>query len=545
MLKLYTKRVRDAADFRMALTLTLAWLCTMPAFQLRAQTNPDFDILIQNACVFDGNGGDSVFVDVGIRGDRIAFVGKLKNNPQAGRIIDATGLYMAPGFIDPHTHYLSQLNGKTPDQRAVMRALAQGVTTVFVGNDGSSPLPVGKTLARWEQEGIGPNAALFAGHNSIRRKVIGTHDVEASPEQLDSMAYWVRRSMREGAFGLSTGLFYTPGNYANTEEVVRLAKEAAAFGGIYDTHQRDEGSQNIGVVNSTKEVLEIGALAGIPVHFSHIKVAGPRVWGKSQEIIDLITDAQARGIIVTANQYPYVASRTGLSSALVPAWVRDGGTSAMRERFKDPQLRDSIMQGIHASIQARTADPDKLVLATRDTSLNGKSLGEMARKWNISPEEAVIRICSDSAPSVHSFMMKEEDIENFMVQPWVMTGSDGGGGHPRAFGTFARKIREYAMNRGVLSIAQVIYKSTKLPATTLNIRDRGLIETGYYADLVLFDPETYRATSTYQDGEQLAEGVAYVLVNGVLSIDEGKATSALSGRALRLNQGEQAVRNKP
>src|SRR5690606_8887854 len=224
---------------------------------------------------------------------------------------------------------------------------------------------------------------------------------------------------------------------------------------------------------------------------------------------------------------------------------RDGGIPAMRKRFKQPELRDSILHGIHESIQARTADPSKLVLASKEADLNGKSLADLAQQWGMTPEEVVMKVCSDSSPSVHSFMMEEEDIENFMVQPWVMTGSDGGGGHPRAFGTFARKIREYAMNRGVLSIAQVIYKSTKLPATTLNIRDRGLIETGYYADLVLFDPETYRATSTYQDGEQLAEGVAYVLVNGVLSIDEGKATSALSGRALRLNQGEKAVRNKP
>ena len=511
----------------------------LPVFMLskntQAQEIQKFDLLIQNAYVFDGTGGDSVQTDVGVVGERIVFVGKAQG-ASATRTIDGTGLFLAPGFIDPHTHYRSQLGNKDKRERAVLRALAQGVTTVFEGNDGSGPLPVGATLDKWEANGIGPNAALFVGHNSVRREVLGTKDVQPNETEMKAMESIVEQSMQEGAFGLSTGLFYNPGNFAKTEEVVALAKIAARYGGIYDTHQRDEGSQNIGVLNSSKEVIAVGEQAGIPVHFSHIKVAGPNVWGKSTEIIKLIEDAQARGIKVTANQYPYVASRTGLSSALVPAWVRDGGVSAMRERFAQPELRDSILKGIHASIQARTADPSKLVLATSDPALNGKSLADLAQQWDMSPEEVVMEVCSDSSPSVHSFMMKETDIENFMKQPWVMTGSDGGGGHPRAFGTFAYKIREYAMNRGVLSVSQAIYKSSYLTAQTLHIADRGLIKEGYFADLVLIDPEKYEAKSNYENGEQLAVGAPYVIVNGHIAIDNGELQNGLYGKALRLTQ---------
>src|SRR5690554_3409711 len=374
-----------------------------------AQQPKEFDLLIQGAVLFDGSGGDSIRADVGVIGDRIAYVGKLEEPVHAKKVIDGTGLFLAPGFIDPHTHYARQLNHSNPTARAVLRALVQGVTTVFEGNDGSGPLPVGGTLEKWEEQGIGPNAALFVGHNSIRRKVLGSGNVQPSVKELEEMKAMVEQAMQEGAFGLSTGLFYNPGNFAKTEEVIELAKVAAAYGGIYDTHQRDEGSQNIGVIQSSQEVLEIAEKAGIPVHYSHLKVAGPAVWGKSSEIIRMVEEAHARGLKVTANQYPYIASQTGLHSALVPAWVLDGGVAAMRRRFRQTELRDSIIKGIHASIQARTADPSKLILSSRnDKELNGKSLADLAAQWGISAEEAVIKVCLTATPSVHSFMMLEE-----------------------------------------------------------------------------------------------------------------------------------------
>ncbi|RAV29657.1 N-acyl-D-amino-acid deacylase family protein [Sinomicrobium soli] len=497
--------------------------------------NEDFDILIKGAYVFDGSGKDSVRYDVGVRGDRIAYVGKSSEALKAKTVINGKGRYLAPGFIDPHTHYKRQLNHKDKKERALLRALMQGVTTVFEGNDGSSPWPVGKTLDEWGETGIGPNAALFVGHNTIRRKVLGYRDVQPSGEEMEIMKGMVDRGMKEGAFGLSTGLFYTPGFYSTTEEVIALAKVAAAHGGIYDTHQRDEGSQNIGVVNSVKEVLEIAEKAGIHAHISHIKVAGPKAWGKSVELVRMIDEARAGGLEVTANLYPYIASNTGLSSALIPAWARDGGVKAMRPRFGRQELRDSILKGIQASIQARTADPGKFMLSSREAQYNGKTLEQIAREWNMTPEEAVIEICKESSPSVFSFMMIEEDVERFMQQPWVMIGSDGGTGHPRGFGSFARVLEEYVGNRKVISMSRAIHKSSYLTAQTMGIKKRGLIKEGYYADIVLFDPKNIKANSTFEDGLQLASGMDCVLVNGQVVIRRGKWEGILSGQALKYN----------
>jgi len=496
----------------------------------------DYDVYIKGAVVFDGSGGDSVLQDVGIRGERIVYVGPEQSGARAKQTIDAKGLYLAPGFIDPHTHYRSQLNHKNKENRALLRALKQGVTTVFEGNDGNSPLYTNTALKKWEDTGIGPNAALFIGHNTVRKKVLGTKDIQPTAKELEDMKNWVDKAMKAGAFGISTGLFYNPGNFAETSEVVELCRVVASYDGIHDTHQRDEGSQNIGVVNSTKEIIDIGRKSGVRTHFSHIKVAGPKAWGLSTTLIDLIEKARAEGIDVTANQYPYIASKTGLSSALVPAWVRDGGIKAMRERFKDPALKDSILNGIVESINARTADASKLMLSQPGKEYHNKSLAEVAEEYGISPEEAVMEICSENSPSVLSFMMKEEDVVNFMTQPWVMVGSDGGSGHPRGFGTFARVVQEYALKRNVLSLSEAIYKSTHFTASTMRVKDRGLIKEGYYADIMLFDPQRISANSSYEDGELLASGVDYVLVNGQLVIEHEEWTNNLPGKSLRFNQ---------
>ncbi|SFB83260.1 N-acyl-D-aspartate/D-glutamate deacylase [Parapedobacter composti] len=518
--------------------LVLACGVMLHAALLVAKDNPTLDILIRNAWVFDGTGSDSVQVDVGISGERIVFIGRAEAAMQAEREIDGTGLYLSPGFIDPHTHQNGRLSSENAQTRALLRCLRQGVTTIFAGNDGSGPLPIGETLRQWEMEGIGVNAALFVPHGSVRAAVMGYRNIGASPDQIERMKGLVEASMKEGAFGLSTGLFYTPGFFSTTDEVIELSKVAAAYGGVYDTHQRDEGSQNIGVINSVKEVLEIAEKAAIPVHFSHIKVSGKPSWGKSEEIIRMVEEAHRKGLKVTANQYPYLASRTGLGSALVPAWVRDGGTSAMRQRFKDETLRDSILRGIAESIEVRTGTADLLFLSIpSDTFLNGKSVGEIAGIWGVKPEEAVLRILAEKSPSVHSFSMSEDDLLNFMRQPWVMVGSDGGGGHPRAFGTFPRVLRRYVLDKGVLSLAQAIHKSSGLTAETFNVKQRGFIKQGYYADIILFDPKTIQDNATFDDAEQMASGVSYVIVNGKLTIDNGKYTQVLAGKALRLNEG--------
>lgn len=506
---------------------------------LTAQKLPPLDVLIKDAWVFDGSGRDSVQQDVGIAKDRIAFVGKADQKLKAKKVIDGTGLYLSPGFIDPHTHHNGRLMSEKPENRAVVRKLKQGVTTIFMGNDGSGPFPIGETLNLWESEGTGPNVALFVPHGTVRAKVVGYRNIGVSDEQIEKMKGLVEQSMKEGAFGLSTGLFYTPGFFSSTDEVIELSKVAAAYGGIYDTHQRDEGSQSIGVINSVKEVLEIGEKANIPVHISHIKVSGTPSWGKSTEIIRLVEEAQRKGIKVSANQYPYVASRTSLSAAIVPTWVRDGGSAAMKKRFQDETLQDSIHRGIVELIQARTGTADKLFLSIpSDKFLDNKSLDEVAKAWNISPEAAVVAILKDKSPSVHSFSMTEEDLLNFMRQPWVMVGSDGGAGHPRAYGTFPRVLRRYVMDQNALTLAQAIHKSTGLTAETLSIKDRGLIKEGHYADILLFDPKTIRDNATFEKAAQLASGVEYLFINGKLAIDKGEYTKVLPGRALRLNEGK-------
>lgn len=503
------------------------------SLQAYAQT---FDVLIQNAVVFDGSGGDSLFYDVGIKGDRITYVGKPLNNGKAKQVIDAEGLYLAPGFMDPHTHYNSQLNHKNKENRAVLRALKQGVTTVFIGNDGTSPLATEKTMKKWDENGIGPNAALFIGHNTVRKKVLGNNDVQPTSSQMKEMQGIVEQAMTEGALGMSTGLFYTPGSFAKIDELVALSEIVKKYNGIHDTHQRDEGSQNIGVVNSTKEILEIGEKSGVRTHFSHIKVAGPKAWGKSREVIRLIEEAQQKGIDVTANQYPYLASRTSLSAALIPAWARDGGLEVMRERFEIPEFRDSIIVGIYQSIMARTADPNKLMLSSKGKEYHNKSIQQVAEEWKVSPEEAVIRICAEGNPSVHSFMMKEEDVVHFIKKTWVMVGSDGGGGHPRAFGTFAKFFEEYVLQKNITSLKEGVRKATHLTAETFQIKKRGLIKEGYFADIVLFDPQKIRANSNYDDGEVLASGVIHVFVNGKWVIKNEDWQDELSGRALKRNQ---------
>ncbi len=523
--------------FTKKLKLTVFATVVMSTVYIAKAQTPRYDFVIKKVTLFDGSGKDSVICDVAIYGDKIAFVGQLKGKYTATMEIEGKGLYLSPGFIDPHTHYYSNLKHTDSSQRILPRAIRQGVTTVFEGNDGSGPLPLKKTQSTLEKLGIGPNVAFYVGHNTVRASVLGQKDVQPTPAQLAEMEKIVETAMKDGAFGLSTGLFYTPGNYAKTAEVVALSKVAKKYGGVYDTHQRDEGSQNIGVLNSTKEVLNIGYQTGIPVHFSHIKVAGPGAWLTRDSVIYLIEKAQKDGLKVTANQYPYTASKTGLSSALVPAWARNGGISAMRERFKQPELRDSIAKGINQSINARTADASKLIISSRDDEeIHSLSIQAIADKWKMSPAEAVIKMCTSASPSIISFMMQEEDIETFMKKPWVMTGSDGGSGHPRGFGSFVRVIEEYSQNRKLVSMSQAIYKSSYLTAKTLNVANRGLVKTGYFADLFLFDPQHYENNNSYENPEVVASGVKYLWVNGKLAIENENLIYNLSGQALRLNR---------
>ena len=496
------------------------------AASLHAQV---LDVLIENGSVLDGSGSPAQVVDVGIRGDRIVLFGKAAN-VRASRVIDASGLIVAPGFIDPHTHSLDDLNSK--ERRGNEPYLMQGVTTVVTGNDGSSPVDIARTLAHWKEAGIGTNAALFLGEGSVRREVMGMSSQAPSPEQLERMKALVARGMKAGAIGMSTGLYYAPGSFASTEEIVALAKEAAAAGGIYDTHMRDESSYSIGLLASVKETIRIGSEAGLPVHISHIKALGKDTWGMSPEVIALIREARRRGIRITASQYPYDASGTSVGASLVPRWAEDGGKSALFKRFSDPAVRPRLAADMEKNLERRGGPESILVIDAHDTSLNGRTLGTIAKQRHETPIDAAIQIVQKGDAGVASFNMRDDDIGNFMREDWVMTCSDGVEGHPRKYGAFPRKLRKYALDERVISLPFAIRSSTSLPAETLGFKERGLLKTGFFADIVIFDPKAIRDSATYQHPRILAAGVRYLFVNGKLAVDSGRRTSVLPGRAL-------------
>jgi N-acyl-D-aspartate/D-glutamate deacylase len=487
------------------------------------------DVLIKNGSVIDGSGSIAQAVNVGVRGDRIVFLGK-GDNARALRVIDASGLIVAPGFIDPHTHSLGDLN--SPERHGNEPYLMQGVTTVVTGNDGSSPIDIAGALAHWKEAGIGTNAALFIGQGSVRAAVMGMSDGPPSREQLERMKALVARGMKAGAVGMSTGLYYAPGSFASTEEVIALAKDAAAGGGIYDTHMRDESSYSIGLLAAVKETIRIGREAGLPVHISHIKALGKDTWGMSPQVIALVREARRKGVRITASQYPYDASGTSVGASLVPRWADAGGKSALLARFADPSIRPRLTAEMEKNLERRGGPESILIIDTRDASLKGRTLGAVAREHHQSPVEAAIAIVKNGDAGVASFNMRDDDIKNFMREDWVMTCSDGVEGHPRKYGTFPRKLRKYVLDEHVISMPFAIRSSTSLPAETLGFKNRGLLKTGFFADIVVFDPKTIRDTATYQHPRALAAGVRYLFVNGKLAVDNGRRTNILSGRVL-------------
>ncbi|HKC85704.1 MAG TPA: alpha/beta fold hydrolase, partial [Blastocatellia bacterium] len=476
------------------------------------------DVLIRGGGVIDGAGTDAVKADVGVAGDRVVFVGDAaKENLQAERVIDATGLIVAPGFIDPHTHADDDLFD--PKRAANLPYLTQGVTTVFIGNDGRSRIPLAKAFEQLQSQGVGSNVASFVGHGAVRQAVMGMSDAAPTPEQLENMKALVRQGMDDGAIGLSTGLYYAPGSYAKTEEVIELAKVAAARGAVYDTHQRDESSYTIGLLASIEEVIRIGREAKIPVHISHIKALGADVWGQSAKAIEIINRARDEGVNVTANQYPYVASGTSLSAALLPRWAEAGGRQETLKRIDDPAVRPNLIAEMEQNLKRRGGAKSLLIRGGADRNLIGKRLDEIAKSRGKSAVETALEIIKAGNAGVTSFNMTESDIENFMKQPWVMTGSDGSGGHPRKYGTYPRKIREYVLERRVITLPRMIQASSLQVAETFNLKDRGKLSPGYFADVIVFDEKTIADRSTYDNPEVFAEGMKYVIVNGKVAID--------------------------
>ncbi len=438
---------------------------------------------------------------------------------------------MAPGFIDPHTHTAGDLS--SPQRHANLPYLMQGVTTVVTNNDGGGSIEIGRTLDKWARQGIGTNAAVYIGQGSVRGNVMGMAGGPASPAQLDSMRKLVARGMDEGALGMSTGLYYAPGSFAATDEVIELAKVAAQKGGIYDTHMRDESSYTIGLIGSVNETIRIAREAHIPVHISHIKALGVDVWGQSDTVIKLVDAARTQGLDVTANQYPYTASGTSVSAALLPRWAEEGGGDSLRARFARPETRQRIVAEMRENLRRRGGAASLLMVSTRVPGILGKNLEEIAAERGKDPIETAIDIILAGGSGVASFNMNEADIRKFMVQPWVVTGSDGSDGHPRKYGTFAKLIHQYVEQDHVLTLEQAIHRSSGETAQLLRLRDRGTIAVGQFADVIVFNPADVQDRSTYREPQLLATGMKYVLVNGVVTVDDGKYTGALAGRVLR------------
>jgi N-acyl-D-amino-acid deacylase len=510
-------------SLKLAASVVSLCLCAGTSF------SQDLDLLIRHGSVIDGSGSPAVPADIGVSGNRIIFIGNGQGK-HARREIDATGLIVAPGFIDPHTHTFEDLSSPKRKQNAAY--LTQGVTTVLTGNDGEGPVDVGAALARWPQHGIGTNAGLFIGQGAVRREVMGMSNKPPSAQQMQRMEDLIDRAMQLGAIGMSTGLYYAPGSFSSTEEVIALAKRAAARGGVYDTHMRDESSYNIGLMGAVEETIRIGKESGIPVHISHIKALGKDVWGQSRQVIDVIGKARADGVQITASQYPYTASGTSVSASLLPRWAEAGGRAELLKRISDPSVKPRLQAEMEGNLDRRGGPESLLITPPADTRIMGKTLEQIARERQETPVDAALDIIKAGDAGVASFNMREDDIKNFMRQDWVMTCSDGSPGHPRKYGTFPRKLRKYVLDEHVITLPFAIRSSTSLTAQTFGLKERGLLKTGYFADIVVFDPKTIRDEATFEHPEVFSTGVEYVLVNGQVAVDRGKLTGALAGHVL-------------
>lgn len=508
---------------------------------------PTADLLIRNGQVMDGTGQAAVLQDVAVRKDRIYRVGpqlKIKSR----RTIDAQGMIVSPGFIDVHAHLEPLV--LMPDAESHVR---QGVTTALGGPDGGGPLPLGEYLDSLAAQGIGLNVGYLVGHNSVRNHVMGLVNRAPTAAELDSMRFLIDRAMRNGAFGISTGLKYLPGTYAALDEIIALSRVAARHGGIYTSHLREEG---LGLIEAVEEAITIAEQADIPVVLTHHKAMGQPMWGKSRQTLAMVDSARARGLDVMMDQYPYTASHTGIS-ILIPAWALEGHrVTEFTKRCEDPVLRDSIKRGIMFNLVNDRGGGDlRRVQFSRfnwKPELEGKTLYDWALAEGLEPTietgaELVIQAQLHRGAQCIFHAMDEEDVKRIMQHPYSMVASDGrlsrpgqGHPHPRAYGTFPRVLGHYARDEGVLPLEEAVRKMTGLPAQRLGLAERGTIREGNYADITIFNPATVIDVATFAEPHRYPEGIDYVIINGIVVVDAGNFTGRLAGRVLRRQAAQQA-----
>jgi N-acyl-D-amino-acid deacylase len=513
-------------------------ICLIPSGCPAKKTK--YDIVIKGGRVIDGSGNPWYTADIGIQGGKIAVIEPSLDEGEAGKVIQARGLTVAPGFIDVHTHVDSDLL-KTP---SVENYIGQGVTTVVGGNCGGHEYPLSEFFAGAEK-GIALNIAMLAGHNTIRRKVMGIRMEAPTAEEMSRMKSLLDQEMKSGAIGLSTGLAYLPGVYSKTEELVELAQAVAPYDGIYASHIRNQAE---GILEAIQEAIAVGEANGITVFISHIKLADEAIWNRPELVTGPVEEARARGVEVYLDQYPYTATSSGFTSSF-PQEVFDGGREKFLERLEDPEIYRKVRTHIIERRLTSRRGINRLqgiLIASSEAfpDFAGKNLEQilLLRQKEPTAENAadlIIEIEKAGGASGVFFQMDERDVETLMRLPYIMIGSDGavqvsgrGFPHPRSYGTFPRVLGRYVREKGVLRLEEAVRKMTSLPAQGLRLKDRGCVREGLWGDLVIFDAAAVEDAATFESPHQLSRGLSCVLVNGEIVFAEGKWTGLLPGRSL-------------
>lgn len=532
MIKPIKERVRRSVG---GICLLVPVLIASTVLVAGGQEPVDADILLTSARIFDGIRNEPTVGDVAIKGDRIVAVGRFKTASVAWRI-DCSGLTLAPGFIDLHNHSDGYVVKR--ETRTATNFLTQGCTTLVTGNCGSGPIDLKTFAKKLAGAGVGPNIAHLLPQGSLRKAVVGQEQRAATADEIREMRRLADTAMKDGAWGMSTGLIYVPGSFSSTEELIAIAQVVGQHGGFYASHMRSEGKNVLAAVDET---IRIGRGAALPVHISHFKSTGRDGWGLVREAIRVIEKSRSEGMRITADQYPYIASSTSLRATLVPSWAKSGGKAAMIRRLKDPATAPRVRDAIQNSLDKR--DHGSRIQIARykpHPEWAGKRLTQIAEAENSTPLRIAVEILMNGGASIVNFSMQEDDVRQVMQAPWVATASDGrayvpGGDrpHPRNYGTFPRKLGFYALREHVISEAQAIRSATSLPAEILGVKDRGRIAVGCFADIVVYDPAAIIDRATFENPHQHSAGVLHVFVNGKAAVFDGVPTGNRPGRFLK------------